>query len=150
MKIPSVSIRTLMIVVVVVALNLAAARLFESSNRVRQSAIVSSGLLLQMGTFRLLRCNSRARPFWTGFVSANGLAFASLVLPASRYSTTWYVYFLMIGESIRFLPSLSHLVRTDYRVLVLVIAPVVLLPLLLISISVGLLTLCVARIVEDA
>jgi hypothetical protein len=149
-KIPGVSIGTMMLVVVVVALNLAAFRRIESLNRARQSSIVSSGLLLQLGIFRLLRCNSHVRPFWTGFVSASGLAFASLVLPESRYSTTWYEYFLMVGESIRFLPSLSHLVRTDYRVLELVIAPVVLLPLLVISLSVGLLTMWVARVVEDA
>jgi hypothetical protein len=74
---PRVYLVTLMVLVGVAAVNLAAARAIYAHNLDVLIGVCLSGLTLQYGMCRLLRSRGRARAFWAGFVAAGLLATSS-------------------------------------------------------------------------
>src|SRR5262249_37389268 len=75
MKLPRVSIARLMVIVAIIALNIAATRAFM---RWEWSGLFLIGLALQVGLLGLIRCRIGSRAFWWGF-EAFGLASALFV-----------------------------------------------------------------------
>lgn len=139
-----VSLASLMVVVVVIAIELTAVRAL-STYLVRLAFVpVLSGLVLQVGLIKLARRRGRERMFWAGFIGAVSLALISCVweesAPNSRtpWGSPWLGYMSAVD---RFLPALS--IRTDPRgwpvMLVATNAPVLFLPQLLVGVAGGIL-----------
>ncbi len=74
MKAPRFSIFTLMAIVSVVALNLAAARLLIDYDDELLVGVALPTLVVQVGAFLLIRSRGRARAFWGGFVGLGVVA----------------------------------------------------------------------------
>ena len=74
MKLPRVSIRTLMIVVGIASVDLAVARALYAHYLDALIGVSLSGLTLHYGVYRLFRSRGRGRAFWAGFVAAGLLA----------------------------------------------------------------------------
>src|SRR5262249_16796812 len=72
-----ISLRTLMVVVVLTAVDLTVVRAFWGSKYNVLPGIVGTGLALNAGLFCLLRARGRARAFWVGFLVAGLLTGAS-------------------------------------------------------------------------
>jgi hypothetical protein len=140
----------LMIVVGVAAVDLALGRAIHAYHRGLLPGIALSGMILQLGLFRLIRGKGMVRAFWAGYVVGGALAITSLLIPGSRFWTGWYTYFLIVGDCLRILPEVSRLVRTDPPVFVVTFALIVLLPQLLLGLAGGLLALFVAWVAKDA
>jgi hypothetical protein len=79
MRLPRFSIGKLMIVVGLIALNLAAGRVLYSIEPWLLVGIAPAGLALQFAAFRLIRSRGPARAFWAGFLAVGLLAAWSLV-----------------------------------------------------------------------
>jgi hypothetical protein len=141
-----------MIVVVVVAFNLWAVRRIKNFDGVRLNVVVSSGLLLQLGIFRLVRCEFRASALWVGFVAANGLAFASLMITGIRYWEPLYQYSSLVDLSTRYPDAREWwgVARWGYPGFRLVIAVVDLLALAVFWVFSCLLVRSLASFVENA
>jgi hypothetical protein len=73
------SVAKLMVVVAVVALNLAIARVLFAYNPVLLVGVVLSGLALQAAGFLLTRSRSRIRPFWLGFLAFGSMAMVTVI-----------------------------------------------------------------------
>jgi hypothetical protein len=73
-KLPRVSIRTLMIVVGIASVDLAVARALYAHYLDALIGVSLSGLTLHFGVYRLFRSRGRGRAFWAGFVAAGLLA----------------------------------------------------------------------------
>jgi hypothetical protein len=128
-----------MIVVAIVSVDLAAARVLYAYHRSLLPGVVLSGLSIQWGIFQLILGRPRLRLFWAGFVGAGALGCASLLLPESRYWTTWYGYFLFAGDFLELVPGLAQAVKSDRRASLLIFTVVVSLPQLLMGLAGGLL-----------
>jgi hypothetical protein len=107
-KLPRVSIGTLMIFVGVAAVDLALGRAIHAYHRGLLPGIALSGLVLQVGLFRMIRGKGMVRAFWAGYIAAGALTFSSLLFPGSRFWTAWYTYFLIVGNCLRILPEVGH------------------------------------------
>jgi hypothetical protein len=79
MRLPRFSIGRLMIVVGLIALNLAAGRVLFSIEPWLLIGVAPTGLALQFAVFRLILSRGPARAFWAGFLAAGLLAAWSLV-----------------------------------------------------------------------
>lgn len=79
MRRPSLSIANLMVAVVVIALNIAAARALSSHSLLMLIGTAPIGIFLQIGLFRLICGRDRARMFWAGFVAFGSSAMASFI-----------------------------------------------------------------------
>jgi len=118
-KLPRLSIAKLMVVVGVVALNIAAARLLFDDNSEMLIGVALSGLILQVGLFQLMRSRGRGRGFWAGFIACGLMAMTTLVwamlfpevlgitatmtlvrMPGSSMYTVWYGYANFVSEHI--------------------------------------------------
>lgn len=73
------SLRTLMVIVGVMAVDLAVARAFWGSRHHVLSGIALTGLLLNAGFFRLIRGRGLWRAFWAGLLLAGFLAAGSFI-----------------------------------------------------------------------
>jgi hypothetical protein len=140
-KWPRFSLFALVTIVAAVAVNLAGVRALESKHREVLPGCIATAVALQLALVRLVRGREQCRAFWAGFVVAGGVAVASLLFPQSRYWNLWYRYFVSAGEWVRYVPDLSHLVRTDRRALFVVRALIVSLPQLLLALLGGLIAL---------
>lgn len=90
-------ISRLMIVVAVVAINLAALRILFMSRRV--DVLFGGGLLwatLEIGVFRAIRDRNQSRSFWLGFLGFGSIAtlsfLAAVLLPQSVVGSIWRGY----------------------------------------------------------
>lgn len=105
-----VSLATLMAVVLVAAINLAAGRAFLPRLGPMGWVIGLSGLALQIGLFGLIRKRGQDRVFWAGFVAAGSLALMTFVweesVPNNKtpFGSPWLTYMLLIDN---IMPSLS-------------------------------------------
>jgi CDP-diglyceride synthetase len=118
MKPPQFSIVKLMVIVGVVALDFAAARILLAYNQEMLIGIALGGLVLQVGFFRLIRSRGRGRAFWVGFIVCGLMAMTTLVwamrfpevfgirggalirTPGSPLHTVWYGYAKFVSERI--------------------------------------------------
>jgi CDP-diglyceride synthetase len=78
-KLPQFSIAKMIVFVVIVAINFAAARALFAFNPEMLIGIALMGLLLQFGLFRLVVGPRRGRLFWIGFILCGLTAMVSLV-----------------------------------------------------------------------
>ncbi len=171
MEIPRVSIGKLMVVVVLIALNLAAGRAVYSFGPWLLAGFVPTVLVLQFGVFRLIRNRGRARVFWAGFVAGGVLAVGSLAwsflfrtsvniginvttgqkitittpgFPAAdRVWSAWVVYLTFVENCVESLPMAEDILGREDSATAIAFAVVVVLPQLLIAVSGGLLALVV-------
>jgi hypothetical protein len=108
----------MIVFVVVVAINFAAARALFAFNPEMLIGIALMGLLLQFGLFRLVVGPRRGRLFWIGFILCGLTAMVSLVwalrfpevlgirvgalirTPGSPLHTVWYDYAKFVSERI--------------------------------------------------
>jgi hypothetical protein len=79
MKLMRTSLRTLMVIVGLTAVDLAVIRAFWGSRYHLITGIVLNGLVLHAGLFLLIRGRRKARAFWAGFLLAGLLAAGSFV-----------------------------------------------------------------------
>jgi hypothetical protein len=138
------SLASLMVVVAIVAIELAAFRLLSSYLVWLAFVPVLSGLVLQFGLFNLATRRGRHRMFWAGFVGAVSFALMSFVweesAPNNRtfFGSPWLSYMNTVD---RFQPALS--IRTNPRTwpvtLVVTNAAVLFLPQLLVGLAGGIL-----------
>jgi hypothetical protein len=106
MKLPRLSIRTMMATIGVVALNLAVARVLwdaESDVSVLFAGVAFNALVTQLAVFFLIRGRNGARAFWIGFIASSVVAAVSCscaFLPDSESlnSAVWYEYLGLAQE----------------------------------------------------
>jgi hypothetical protein len=110
MKLPRLSIRLLMAIIGVVALNLAIARVLWNTDSQLSDLLPCLGLnavVTQLAVFFLLRSRNGARPFWIGFVASSAIAAVSCscaflefesVNSESFNSDAWYEYISFVQE----------------------------------------------------
>lgn len=82
-KTPCVTVSHLVVLVAVVAVNLAVARSLPA-DEMRLYGVGPMGLALQVAAFRLLRNRGRSRAFWAGFLVSGAAALASFVWGLAR------------------------------------------------------------------
>ena len=110
MKLPRLSIRVLMAVIGVVALNLAVGRALWNAASELSDLLPCVGLnavVTQLAVLFLLRSRNGARAFWIGFVASSAIAAGSCscaffnlesVNSESLNSTSWYEYISLVQE----------------------------------------------------
>lgn len=79
MRVTRFSVSRLMVLVGIIALNLAAARGLAASSEDLMVGVIPTVLVLQVALFCLIRTRGRRRAFWVGFLMAGLLAVLSLV-----------------------------------------------------------------------
>jgi hypothetical protein len=118
-KLPRVSIARMMVLVGVVAVDIAATRSLFAYNSEMLIGVALGVIALQIGLFRLIRGQGRARVFWSGFIAAGLMAMMTFVwammfpeilgltstgalvrTPGSTLYTVWHGYSSFVAEHV--------------------------------------------------
>jgi hypothetical protein len=127
---PRLSITTLMVVVAIIALDIAALRALFAHNPMLPIGLCLIGIALHVGLFQLARSRDKARAFWTGFIACGlvsamsfawGMLFprfvdlartgAPLRTPSSAMGQLWMLYAEHVAIGLDSLPFLSRFLR---------------------------------------
>lgn len=79
MTMPRLTIRAMMIVVTLVAMNLAAGRALLSADNPMLEALMIPGVVLQLALWRWIRAKDRARSFWAAFLVSGAVVTGSFL-----------------------------------------------------------------------
>ena len=79
MTIPRLTIRTLMTVVIVIAMNLAVGRALISADNPMLEALLIPSVMLQLALWRWIRTKDRARSFWAAFLVSGAVVTGSFL-----------------------------------------------------------------------
>ena len=173
MKIPRFSVNKLMATVGLVALNLGVGRGLLSAEPPLLAGLIPTGILLQLGAFRLVCGRTRARVFWAGLLAAGFIASSSLawcfifrtsvniglnvvtgqseriIVPgfpaADRLWSLWDGYFDFATSCMDRRSLIASVLERDDAATVTLIATIVFLPQLFIALTGGLLATTLAR-----
>ncbi len=155
MTLPRLSLATLMVVVAVVAIDIAGVRAFHASRSIVPSpaweglllGVPLFGLGLQFGLFRLVRSRGRGRSFWAGFIVSGLVAtfifigtFALFPDSMAMFPFYWVAYYYELAGGLLY-ELLSPHVLAQYPLIWWFGASIMLFfPQLLIALAGGLLT----------